>query len=433
MDKLFKLRERGVTVKGEFVAGATTFLSMAYILAVNPSILGQIGDGMTPEAVFTATAVAAIVATLWMAFFANLPLALAPGMGLNAFFTFTVVMGMGMPWRVALTAVFLEGVLFMILSFFNVREALVQAIPQNLKKAVAVGIGMFIALIGFRNAGFSAHSVGTIITVGNMTAPGAVTAFIGLIVIFVLFSYKIPGSVLIGIMVATIAGIPLGVTVLPETFVAFSLPAAPLFLEFDFSQVLTLKFFTVFFTFFFVDVFNTVGTLVATTTQAGLANEKTGDFPGLKQALMADAVGTVAGAALGTSTVTTYSESTAGIAAGGRTGLTALFIAGMFVLGLFFSPLFLLVPGAATAPALILVGFLMMRGAVTKIDFSDPTEGIPCFLTIAFMPFTHSVAEGIFYGLLSYCVLKILTKKHKEITTVMWVIFAFFILRIVLM
>ncbi|MDR1277252.1 MAG: NCS2 family permease [Treponema sp.] len=427
MEKFFKLREHGTTFQREIFAGLTTFLTMAYILAVNPEMLGSIGKGMTPGAVFTATVISSAIATLVMALAANLPVALAPGMGLNAFFTYTVVIGMKYSWQIALTAVFLEGILFVILSFFNVREAIVKAIPANLKKAVSVGIGLFIALIGFGNAGIIIGNEATLVSLGDLTTGKALLALIGLVIIIVLYANKVPGSILIGILATTLIGIPLGVTSIPENFSPLSLPAAPLFFKFDFSSVLSFEFFTVFFTFLFVDIFDTVGTLVGVSTQAGLIN-KNGDIPRVKQALLADAIGTVAGAALGTSTVTSYVESTAGVAAGGRTGLTSASTAFFFIVALFLSPLFLLVPTAATAPALILVGFLMMK-AVTDIDFSDPTEGIPAFLTIVIMPFAYSIAEGIVYGLLSYVILKTLTGKFRDITIVTWILFVIFILR----
>ncbi len=427
MEKLFKLQEHGTTFRREILAGLTTFLTMAYIMAVNPAMLGSIGNGMTPEAVFTGTVIASIIATLVMAFAANLPVALAPGMGLNAFFTHTVVIGMGYSWQIALTAVFIEGIVFIILSFFNVREAIVKAIPNNLKKAVAVGIGLFIVLIGMKNAGIVIGNTETLLELGNIKAGSALVAIIGLVITIILFANRVPGSILIGILATTIIGIPFQITSIPEGFSPFSLPAAPLFMQFDFSSVLTFKFFTVFFTFLFVDIFDTVGTLVGVTTQAGLI-DKNGDVPRVKQAFLADAVGTVAGAALGTSTVTSYIESSAGVAAGGRTGLTSLSTAFFFLVALFLSPLFLLIPGAATAPALIMVGFLMMK-SVTGIDFSDPTEGIPAFMAIIMMPFAYSIAEGIVYGILTYVILKVCTGKFKEITVITWILFVIFILR----
>jgi AGZA family xanthine/uracil permease-like MFS transporter len=426
MEQYFRLKEHGTTVRTEILAGVTTFLTMAYILAVNPGMLGSI-PGMSKEGVFAATAIASGIATVVMAFAANLPVALAPGMGLNAFFTYTVVMGMGYSWQIALTAVFLEGILFIILSLFNVREAIIKAIPGNLKKAVAVGIGLFIALIGFSNAGIVVNDAGTVIGLGNLSGSNPFLAFMGLIIIIILYALKVPGAILIGILGTTVIGIPMGVTALGQGWSPIDLPQSPLLFKFDFSEVLTFKFFTVFFTFLFVDIFDTVGTLVGVTTQAKLIN-KNGDIPRVKQALLADAIGTVAGAALGTSTVTSYVESTAGVAVGGRTGFSALVTGILFFLALFFSPLFLLIPSAATAPALIFVGFLMMR-AVTDINFSDPTEGIPAFLSIVMMPFAYSVAEGIVYGLLSYVILKTVTGKVKEISVVSWVLFIIFLLR----
>jgi AGZA family xanthine/uracil permease-like MFS transporter len=426
MEKIFKLQAHGVTVRGELVAGLTTFLTMAYILAVNPGMLGSI-PGMGAGAVFTATAISSAIATIMMAFSANLPIALAPGMGLNAFFTYTVVFGMGYSWQVALTAVFLEGILFIILSLVNVRELIIKAIPANLKKAVAVGIGLFIALIGFDNADVIVGDAGTLVGLGTITAGAPLVALIGLIVITVLYVLKIPGSILLGIIITTIVGIPFGVTNIPESWSPFSLPAAPLFFKFDFSTVLSFKFFTIFFTFLFVDIFDTIGTLVGVTTQAGLIKEND-EIPNVKQALLSDAVGTVAGAALGTSTVTSYVESTAGVAVGGRTGLTALTTGVLFLVALFLSPLFLLIPSAATAPALVIVGFFMMR-SVTQINFTDPTEGIPAFFTILMMPLAFSIAEGIVYGILAYVILKLVTGKLKEISTVTWVLFVIFILR----
>ena len=424
MEKLFKLNEHGTNVRKEVIGGITTFLTMAYILAVNPSMLAE--TGMSAGGVFTATVVASAIATLVMAFLANLPVALAPGMGLNAFFTYTVVLGMGVSWQVALTAVLLEGLLFIVLSFFNVREAIINAIPSNLKKAVAVGIGLFIALIGLANANIAISNPDTIITLGALEGP-ALLAVIGLVITIILYALKVPGSILIGIIITTLIGIPMGVTNIPHNFKILSLPEKPIFMQFDFSSVLTLKFFTIFFTFLFVDIFDTVGTLVGVTTQAGLT-DKDGNIPKVKQALLADAVGTVAGAALGTSTVTSYVESTAGVAAGGRTGLTSVVTAGLFLLALFFSPLFLLVPSAATAPALIFVGFLMMK-SVVGINFEDPAEGIPAFICIIVMPFAYSIAEGIVWGLIAYVLLKAVTGKFKDISIMSWVLFVIFIAR----
>ena len=427
MEKLFQLKQHGTTAGREILGGLTTFLTMAYILAVNPGMLGSIGGGMTPGAVFTATALASAIATIMMALTANLPVALAPGMGLNAFFTYTVVFGMGYSWQLALTAVFLEGIVFIFLSLFNVREAIVKAIPGNLKKAVAVGIGLFIALIGFANAGIVVNDAGTVIGLGDLSNPHPLLALIGFVIIIVLHVIKVPGAVLIGILATTVISIPMGITSIPAGWSPFSMPAAPLFFQFEWTQILTFKFFTVFFTFLFVDIFDTVGTLVGVTHQAGLIDQQ-GNIPRIKQAFLSDAVGTVAGAALGTSTVTSYVESSAGVAAGGRTGLTALSTGILFLLALVLSPLFLLIPSAATAPALIFVGFLMMK-PVTEINFADPTEGIPAFMAIVMMPFAYSIADGIVYGVLSYVIVKVAANKLKDIPIITWVLFVIFILR----
>lgn len=428
MEKFFKLKEHGTTVRTELIAGLTTFLTMAYILAVNPGILGD--SGMARGAVFTATALAAALASILMGVLANLPVALAPGMGLNAFFTYTVVLGMGYSWQTALTAVFLEGILFILLSVVNVREAIIDSVPANLKKAVAVGIGLFITLIGLKGAGIIVANPATLVSLGTVTEGSALLAAVGILITAALYALKVPGSILIGIFATTIIGIPMGITVPAggwSSWSPVSMPDAPLFMKFDFSNVLTLKFFTVFISFLFVDIFDTVGTLVGVTQQAGLVG-KDGKIPRVKQALLSDAVGTVAGAMLGTSTVTSYVESTAGVASGGRTGLTAVSTGVLFLLALVFSPLFLLIPAAATAPALVVVGFLMMQ-AVVGINFTDPTEGLPAFITIVMMPFAYSIAEGIVYGVLSYVVLKTLTGKAKSIPVFTWILFAVFILR----
>ena len=428
MEKFFKMGARGTNVRREIVAGLTTFLAMAYILAVNPKMLAN--AGMDAGGVFTATALAACIATLVMAFTANLPIALAPGMGLNAFFAFTVVLGMGISWKIALTAVFLEGVLFIILSLFNVREAIIKAIPSNLKKAVAAGIGLVICFIGFQNAGIIVNNDATLVGLGNLTHGPAAVAMIGLALTAVLYALKIPGSILIGILVTTLIGIPFGVTSVPANWTPVSMPAAPLLFQFDFSHIFTLDFFAVFFTFLFVDIFDTVGTLVGVSSEAHIMDAN-GNVPRVKQALLSDAIGTVAGACLGTSTVTSYVESTAGVAAGGRTGMTALTTGVLFLLALFLSPLFLLVPGAATAPALIIVGFLMLK-AVTGINFNDVTEGLSAFITIVMMPFAYSIAEGIVWGIITYVFMKAATGKAKSIPVVTWVLFVIFILRLIL-
>jgi len=431
MEKLFQLQAHKTNVRTEIIAGLTTFLAMAYILAVNPLILSD--AGLNPGSVFTATALSAAIATVLMALLANLPVALAPGMGLNAFFTYTVVIGMKYSPATALTAVFFEGLLFILLSFFNVREAIVESIPINLKKAVAAGIGLFITLIGMKNAEIIVDNPATLVGLGNVTSGPALLGLIGLVITAILYVTRVPGSILLGILITTVIGIPMGVTA-PfggwENWSIISMPAAPIFWSFDFTNIFSFQFFTVFFSFLFVDIFDTVGTLVGVTNRAGLI-DKNGNIPRVKQALLSDAIGTVFGAMLGTSTVTSFVESTSGVAAGGRTGLTALTTGVFFLIALVFSPIFLLIPSAATAPALIIVGFLMLSAAA-EIDFKDPTEGIPAFLTIVMMPFTYSIAEGIVYGILSFVVLKAATGKFKQIPIITWVLFIIFLLRIIL-
>ncbi len=429
MEKFFKLKERGTTVSKEIIAGITTFLAMSYILAVNPGILSA--SGMSWNAVFTATAISSAIATLVMAFYANLPVALAPGLGLNAFFTYTVVLGMGCSWQFALTAVFVEGILFIILSAAGIREAIIKSIPATLKKAVAVGIGLFITLIGLVNAGIVGTDTGT--TIGfenlNLTHASALVAVIGLVITIILYIRNVPGAILIGISLTTIIGIPFGVTSIPENWKPFSVPAAPNFFKFDFTQIFTIKFFIVFFTFLFTDMFDTIGTLMGVAEQANL-KDKDGNIINAKQALVADAVGTVAGACLGTSTVTSFVESTSGVAAGGRTGLSSVVTSIFFILALFLTPMFALIPSAATAPALIFVGYLMMK-SIVSIKFDDPTEGIPAFITIMVMPFSYSISKGIAWGVISYVICKIVGKKAKDIPLVTWILALVFIADII--
>ena len=440
MEKFFKLKERNTTVSKEIVGGITTFLAMAYILAVNPSILS--GSGMNWGSVFTATALSAAIATLVMAFCANLPVALAPGLGLNAFFTYTVVLGMGCSYQLALTAVLLEGVLFIILSLCGVREAIIKSIPEGLKKAVAVGIGLFIAIIGLANAGIVSTETGTLIGYVNFTMANkaAIVAVLGLILTIVLYTLKIPGAILIGIVITTIVGIPFGVTTIPENFKPFSTPTAPHFFAFDFKGILLTpagkfsfavlgQFFVIFFTFLFTDLFDTIGTLLGVAEQGNL-KDSNGEVQNVRGALMADAIGTVAGACLGTSTVTSFVESSSGVAAGARTGLASVCTAVLFLLSLFLSPLFFLIPSAATAPALIFVGYLMMK-SVVDIKFDDPTEGIPAFITIMTMPFSYSIAKGIQWGIISYVIAKCAGKKAKEIPVVTWILAVIFLADII--
>lgn len=439
MENFFKLKERGTTVSREIIAGLTTFLAMAYILAVNPGMLSA--AGMSARAVFTATAVSAAIATLVMAFVANLPVALAPGMGLNAFFTFTVVMGMGCTWQLALTAVLVEGIIFIILSLCGIREAIVKSIPDNLKKAVAVGIGLFIAIIGLNNAGIVTSQAGTIISfvTFKMENATALLAIIGLIITIILYTLKVPGAILIGIVITTLIGIPMGVTKIPEGFKAVSAPDAPYFFAFDwkgicmgangFSIAVLGKFIVILITFLFTDLFDTIGTLLGVAEQGNL-KDKDGNVLNAKGALIADSVGTVVGACLGTSTVTSYVESSAGVGAGGRTGLASVVTAVLFLVSLLFSQVFLLIPAAATAPALIFVGYLMMK-SVVDIKFDDSTEGIPAFVTIISMPFAYSISKGIMYGIITYVITKLCAKKAKDIPVVTWILAVIFLAEII--
>ncbi len=427
LEKLFRLSEHKTDVKTEVVAGVTTFMTMAYILIVNPLILKD--AGMDFGAVFTATALSSVIAILVMALYANLPFALAPGMGLNAFFAYSVVLGMGYSWQFALTAVLLEGIIFIILTFFNVREAIIDAIPIQLKHAVSVGIGLFIAFIGLANAKLVVDNPATLVSRGAMSERGVWILLIGLLVMGVLLVKKVKGALLIGIIVSTIVGIPLGVTQLPEGLKFISTPPslAPTFFKFDFSNVLSIDMLIVLGTFLFVDLFDTVGTLVGVASKADLLDED-GRLPKAKQALFADAVGTTIGAMLGTSTVTTYVESAAGVAEGGRTGLTSLSAGAMFAISLFLSPLFLMVPSSATAPALVLVGLFMMS-PILKIDLEDYTIALPAFLTIIMMPLTYSIAEGIAFGLTSFVFLKLLSGKAKDVSPLLYVLAVLFVIK----
>jgi adenine/guanine/hypoxanthine permease len=427
-EKFFQLKQNKTTVRTEILAGLTTFMTMAYILAVNPDILSA--TGMDKHALFTATALSALIATLVMALVAKLPFALAPGMGLNAFFAFTIVLGMGHSWQFALTAVFLEGIIFILLTAFNIRELIVNAIPMALKHAVSAGIGLFIAFIGLQNAGLIVNNDAVLVGLGDMGSTSVLLALGGILLTGVLLALKIKGALLIGIFTVTLCGIPFDVTHLPETSLV-SLPPSlsPIFLKFEFTEIFTSDMMLVLFTLLFVDMFDTVGTLVGVSDKAGML-DKEGRVPRVKQALFADAIGTTVGSILGTSTVTTYVESASGVAEGGKTGLTALTVAGMFLVALFFAPLFTMVPAAATAPALVLVGFFMMS-PILKINFDNITEAIPAFLTIIMMPLTYSIAEGIVFGMLSYVLLKLLSGKAKDLTLVMIILAVLFILKFI--
>jgi len=431
LEKFFMIKENNTNVKTEILAGITTFMTMAYILAVNPGMLSA--TGMDAGGVFTATTISAIVATLIMALYAKYPFALASGMGLNAFFAFTIVLGpMGKSWQFALTAVLIEGIIFILLSVLKAREAIFDSIPLNLKHAVSVGIGLFIAFIGLSGAGIVVTGDGTIVALGDLASGGAAVAIIGIIITGYLLSRKVNGAILIGIIATTLIGIPLGVTIIPEGFSIVSLPPSVADVAFKFvgfEEIFSLEMLVVVFTFLFVDIFDTVGTLAGVSSKAGMLDEN-GRLPRVGKALMADAVGTIVGACLGTSTVTTYVESAAGVAEGGRTGLTSLATAGMFAIALFFAPLFTMIPAAATAPALVIVGLFMMT-PITKINFIDFTEAIPAFLTIVMMPFAYSIADGIVFGMVSYVVLKLLTGRTKEVSKVMWVLALLFVLKFI--
>lgn len=448
MEKLFKLKEHGTTPRTEVVAGFTTFLSMVYILAVNPSILAD--AGMDPGAVFTATAISATLATLCMAFFANYPVALASGMGLNAYFAYSVCVPMAQagvtdPWTIALTAVLVEGIIFIILSLFKFRETLVNKVPANLKLGITVGIGLFITIVGLKGAGIVISDPSTLVNMGTVTSPQFALAIIGLIIIAILHHHKVPGSILWGILITWVLGmvaqligwykvdVDAGAASLFPDFSNYSfLPAAPAMFQFNFSYVTShaLEFAVIVFSFLFVDIFDTVGTLIGVADKGKLL-DKDGNLPRAGGALLADAVGTVVGACLGTSTVTSYVESSAGVAQGGRTGLTAVVVAGLFVVALFLSPIFLAIPGFATTPALVFVGLLMI-GSVKKMTFDgDIADVIGGFMAIIMMPFTYSIANGIMFGIITWVILKLCTGKVRDIHPVMWVSFGLFMLRII--
>ena len=455
LEKLFKLNANGTDVKTEILAGITTFMTMAYILAVNPSILSA--TGMDSGAIFTATALAALIGTLLMAVCANYPFALAPGMGLNAYFAYTVVLGMGYKWEVALTAVFVEGIIFIVLSLTNVREAIFNAIPKNLKAAVSVGIGLFIAFIGLQNANVVTGG-STLIQLfsldGYNAAKGVEASFndvgitvllaiVGIIITGILVIKNIKGNILWGILITWILGIICqfaGLYVpnpeigfyglLPDFSGGLSVPSlAPVFMKLDFSGIFSVNFIVVIFAFLFVDMFDTIGTLIGVSSKANMLNEE-GKLPRIKGALLADAIATTAGAVLGTTTTTTYVESASGVSEGGRTGLTAVTTAVLFGLALFLSPIFLAIPSFATAPALVVVGFYMLTNVV-NIDFEDYAESIPCYICILAMPFFYSISEGISMGVISFVALNLLTGKAKEkkISVLMYILAILFILK----
>lgn len=459
IEKFFKLKENKTNVKTEVMAGITTFMTMAYILAVNPStmtafndILGLEGSAkMNPNGVFMATAIASFIATLLMAFLANYPFALAPGMGLNAYFAYTVVLTMGYSWQVALAAVFVEGIIFILLSLTNVREAIFKSIPMTLKLAVGGGIGLFIAFLGLQNGGIVEDNNATLVQFHSFHGDGVtrtenvtvILAIIGVIITAILLIKKVKGGILLGILATWVLGIICQLTglyvvdpsakfysLLPDFSGGIQLSSIKdVAFKMDFKGILSLDFLVVVFSFLFVDLFDTLGTLIGVASKAEMLDED-GNLPRIKGALMADAVGTTAGAVLGTSTVTTYVESATGVTEGGRTGLTSFVVAILFGLSVFLSPIFLAIPSFATAPALIIVGFYMIS-SILKIDFDDMSEAIPAFICIIAMPFTYSISEGISFGIISYVIINLITGKAKEkkISILMYVLAILFILK----
>lgn len=427
LSKLFGFDPSKHNIKTEVMAGITTFLTMAYILAVNPSIFSNLADkGMDTNAVFTATALAAIIGTLAMAIYAKKPFGLAPGMGLNAFFVFTVCLTMGYSWQFALTAILIEGFIFVVLTLTKVRTLIVDAIPASVKRAIGAGIGLFIAFIGLKNAGIIVESSATFVTIGTMTEGTALLGVIGIVLTSVLVIKNVPGSLLIGILATALIGIPMGVT--HFSGVVDTPPSvAPLFCQFEFHNIFTLDMLVVVFTFLFIDMFDTMGTLVGVCTKAGMM-QKDGRIPGLNKAFMADAVATMAGACLGASTTTTYVESAAGVAQGGRTGLTAFSTAMCFTVAMFFAPLFLSIPAAATTPVLVIVGLFMLT-PVKDIDLDDYAESIPAFITIVMMPLTYSISDGILCGVISYVLINMLCLNWKKLNPTLYVLAALFIMK----
>ena len=428
LKKLFGFDSTKTTVRTEIVAGITTFLTMSYILAVNPTMFGEL-DGMPVGSVFTATALAAIAGCLAMAFIGKLPFGLAPGMGLNAFFVYSVCMGMGYSWQFALTAVLIEGLIFIVLTLTNIREAIVNAIPMSLRNAIGAGIGLFIAFIGLKSAGVVVDDGATLVALGDITSGSALLAFIGLVITGFMYSRNVPGAILLGIIITMVIGIPLGVTEF-KGIVSAPESIAPIFCQFEFDQIFSIDMLVVVFTFFFIDMFDTVGTLVGVCTKAKMLDEK-GNIHRVKQAFMADSIATTLGAMLGTSTTTTYVESAAGVAQGGRSGLTALVVGGCFVIAMFFSPLFLSIPSAATAPALIIVGLLMAE-QIKNVDFEDFSESIPAFVCMLMMPLTYSISNGILIGMITYVLMNMICGKFKKLSPAMYILAVLFILKYIL-
>ena len=425
LNRLFGFDSSKFSLCTEILAGITTFITMSYILAVNPSIFAML-EGMPTGAVFTATALAAIIGTLVMALLAKLPFGLAPGMGLNAFFVYTVCLGMGYSWQFALTAVLIEGILFIIITLTNIREAIVHAIPESLRYAISGGIGLFIAFIGLQNANIIVANPSTIVALGEITSAGALLTIGGLILTACLVVRRVPGALLLGMIITAVAGIPLGITNF-NGIIDLPHSVAPIFCKFDWSGIFSIDMVIVIFTMLFIDMFDTIGTLVGVCTKAKMLTPD-GKIPKAKQAFMADAIATTAGACLGTNTTTTYVESAAGVAQGGKTGLTAFVIACCFILSLFFSPFFLAIPAAATAPVLIFVGLFMFE-SVKNIKMEDYTESLPAFLCVIFMPLAYSISEGIMMGMISYVVINLLTGNHKRLSVMMYILAIMFLMK----
>ena len=426
LKKLFGFNPIEHNVRTEVMAGITTFLTMAYILAVNPNILGE--TGMAKGALFTTTVLMAALPTIFMALYAKLPLALAPGMGLNAFFAYTVCAVMGYTWQFALTAVFLEGLVFLLLTVTNLREKIVDVIPNTLKNAIGAGIGLYIAFIGLKSAGIIVDNPATLVSLGKLSTSNAILALIGIVITSVLLIKNVKGALLWGILITTLIGIPLGETKIDKVF---SIPPSvdPIFLKFEWSHVFTKDMAVIVFTFLFVDLFDCIGTVIGVANRANMVKAD-GKIPRLKEIFMVDSLSTAAGAAMGTSTVAVYVESAAGVNEGGRTGLTSMVTGACFLLALFFAPLFLAIPLAATTPVLVLVG-LMMMGSVLKIDFSDYSEAIPAFVCVLLMPLTYSISEGVVLGHMCYVVINMLSGNHKKVTMGMYILAAFFLLRFI--
>lgn len=429
LQKIFGFNKQTMNLRTEIIAGITTFLTMSYILAVNPAMLST--TGMDKGAIFTATALAAAIATLLLAWMAKLPFAQAPGMGLNAFFAFTLVQGMGYSWETALAAMFVEGLIFILITLLNVREIILNSIPVNLRHAISAGIGMFIAFIGLKNAGIIESNPSTFVALGHFT-PISLLAIFGILLSAVLLIKKVKGALFYSILLCTIVGIPLGVTDIPENFIPVSMPhsIAPTFCKFDFEGFFTLDMAIIIFTLLFMNIFDTLGTLVGLATKTGIM-DKNGHIPHVKEAMMSDAIGTTISSMLGSSTVTTYVESASGIAEGGRSGVTSLITGLLFILALFFAPVFLLIPGAATTGAFVLVGVFMMD-SIGKINLSDISEALPAFVTIIMMLLTYSIANGIILGLLCYVLLKLFCGKYKQITLTMYILAILFIIDLIL-